>query len=364
MKEEEARRLANLCLPHFASDGQTIDRVLQVTTLCRLWSGKGFIYQVDIRLAPGGEERIIIVKHVTPSSLHSLGDRRKAASYHVEANFYESVAVQLHDEYHLRIAAPFYVERGHKGDFIICMSKLFGSSNLSPRFRTAGYQAALKWLATFHASYWGAKAEKLVKQVGLQPIGSYWYLDTRLDEHKAMPKHGWEGRLKRAARAIDMRLQRDPLQCLIHGDPKDENIMWEVPTGKSNKIINIDVQVSMYDFQYCGKGPPSRDVAYFLCCCDIVDTDEEAKLVDSYFEQLLTQLKSDPTVDPSKLPLKEQFSDSLDLAMCDFCRFMSGWGYWGADLSKRVQAVLQRLDEGRDLGSEEAYEVAVRREFG
>ncbi len=308
---------------------------------------------------------MIVVKHVTPSSLHSLGDRRKAKSYQVEANFYEYLAPQLIAEYHLRIATPFYVERGKGGDLIICMSKLSGSSSLPQKCQLIGYQAVLRWLATFHAAYWGAtKVDEVIQRVGLQPIGSYWYLDTRLDEHKAMPNRGWEGRLKRAARAIDARLQRDPLQCLIHGDAKDENILWDLSAASNKSKAAVVVPVSMYDFQYCGKGPPSRDVAYFLCCCDIVDSDLEAVLIDYYHDQLLAQLQKDPSIAPSQRPRKQQLMDSVELAYCDFCRFMSGWGYWGADLSKRVQAVLQRLDRGKDLGSEQAYEEALRREYG
>ena len=43
--------------------------------------------------------------------------------------------------------------------------------------------------------------------------GGYWHLDTRPDEHAAMPRRGWEGRLRKAARAIDRRLRADPMQA-------------------------------------------------------------------------------------------------------------------------------------------------------
>ena len=36
------------------------------------------------------------------------------------------------------------------------------------------------------------------------------------------------------------------MQCCIHGDAKDANMMFD---GKGG--------VSMYDFQYCGRAPPS-----------------------------------------------------------------------------------------------------------
>ena len=106
--------------------------------------------------------------------------------------------------------------------------------------------AVLSWLSTLHAATWGSKADEYVKQQLVQPIGSYWHLDTRPNEHNAISNRGWEGRLKLAARAIDERLKRDSMQCCIHGDAKDANMLFD---GKGG--------VSMYDLQYCGRAPPS-----------------------------------------------------------------------------------------------------------
>ena len=64
----------------------------------------------------------------------------------------------------------------------------------------------------------GGRADEAVAG-GLHPQGGYWYLDTRPDELQAMPRHGWEGRLYLAARAIDERLkvqwQNWPLPSLL-----------------------------------------------------------------------------------------------------------------------------------------------------
>ena len=59
-----------------------------------------------------------------------------------------------------------------------------------------------------------------------------------------MPRKGWEGRLKLAARAIDERLRRDEMQCCIHGDAKDANMLFHSDDDGSGGV-------SMYDFQYC-----------------------------------------------------------------------------------------------------------------
>ena len=42
---------------------------------------------------------------------------------------------------------------------------------------------------------------------------------------------------------------------------------------------------------------------------------------------------------------------------------MSGWGWWGHDLEPRIRAVLDKLDGGADLGSEDAYRDAVARVY-
>jgi hypothetical protein len=83
---------------------------------------------------------------------------------------------------------------------------LFSDQNdasLSPG-RTA---AAVDFLAQLHGHTWGvARADRWVA-AGLQPQGGSWYLDTRASEWEAMPTrtNSWEGRLRRAARAIDRR---------------------------------------------------------------------------------------------------------------------------------------------------------------
>ena len=67
-------------------------------------------------------------------------------------------------------------------------------------------------------------------------------MDTRADEFDAMPTRGWEGRLRLAARAIDERLKADPMQSVVHGDPKDANFYFAA--GGSAQI------------KFCGASPP------------------------------------------------------------------------------------------------------------
>lgn len=318
---------------------------VQVTSLCRLWAGMGHIYRVSSSSASSSankQDDKLIVKHVTPPSQKSFGDVRKTKSYLVEAQFYQHVAKDVLAA-GIGVPTPFKVIVNKDDDEVtICMSELQGRP-FSSRSHT---HAVLTWLANFHALYWGHEAvDKVVSSFGLHEVGSYWHLDTRPDEHADMSAKGLSGRLKRAARAIDERLKSDQaMQCLVHGDVKDANI-----------LLPDQGQAFLYDFQYVGKSPPTRDLAYFFASSvdESLDPDE---LLAFYLEALSKRLSNPPSFQALK--------DSLDLAYCDYYRFMCGWGFWGdSDLESRVKAVMDRLDGGQMLQESEYYD-AIRREYG
>jgi len=332
--------VARLCLPQLKTDINIHDESdLEIHTVCSLWSGMGHIYRVKL---PGDQQ--IIIKHVAAPRKHlSFGDQRKADSYQVEANFYENVAHKLIEQ-GLHIPTPLVVERDagkSKSEIVIAMSYIEGDS--MDWSTDEPLRAILRWLATLHASHWDISDHEAT-ELGLQRTASYWHLDTRLEEHLSMPNKGWEGRLKLAARAIDQRLKRDT-QCIIHGDAKDANVLYS------------EHDVYLCDFQYCGRGPPSKDLAYFFCSS--VAPDNETTALEYYLQQLTTRLQND-----AMAPTLEELQESIDLAYCDFYRFMSGWGYWGSGGEERVKMVLNRLDGGKTLASEDDYDNAVRREYG
>ena len=344
MKHEEALRLANCCLPKLFTEKQSlpVDDNVTVTRICGLWSGMGSIYRLTFA------DKSIAVKHIPAPLAHpdpttmSFGDCRKATAYQIETNFYEYVAPRLQSV--LNVPECYYLERDDKS-ITMCLEWVDGcfSHDLD------SIQAVLTWLATLHVAYWGIHNDETMR-TNVHTLGSYWHLDTRPEEHADMKNHGWEGRLKRAARAIDGCLKRDSMQCLIHGDAKDANILL--------RKRHQQIMVTLVDFQYCGLGPPTRDLAYFLASS--VDTDEydEEDLVDYYYQELLKRLP--PSCNP---PTLSHLKESLELAYCDFCRFQCGWGYWGSPIQTRAQAILAELDHGKDLGSEEAYDEAIRRVY-
>ena len=162
-----------------------------------------------------------------------------------------------------------------------------------------------------------------------------------------MPKVGWEGRLKRCAKALDNRLKQEPMQTIIHGDCKSANMMFAK-----------DGQPLLYDFQYCGKAPPTKDLAYFIVVASAGGPGCTG-LVDSYYLELTRQLKSRGITTPTRAAVDV----ALDLSYCDLGRWMSGWGWWGHDLQHKIEGVLGRLDGGQILSSEAAYGEALAREF-
>lgn len=367
MDHKEALHLARLCLPIMQaskvnssanSGAETAiisHRDVKQTTLCRVWAGMGYVYEISLFR---GKYKFIVKRVTTSTPTHgrkrlSIGDERKAHSYQVEANFYEKLAPWLIRK-DVLIPQPLYVERDDEGSkVIICMTKIDGSSGRGVSNMEEN-KAALRWLATLHAATWGYKDDAILS-AGLQPVASYWHLDTRPEEHESMSKTGWEGRLRRAARAIDARLKRDKMQCLCHGDAKDANMIWSRQTSCG------DVSVSFCDFQYCGKGPPTVDLAYFLCVAAADVEENEQYLVEYYYNQLSRKLMS---LAVDVFPSLEEFQQSLLIAYCDFTRFMCGWGWWGRDLSQKVKSVLDKLDGGKDLGSEDAYHKAMLHHFG
>lgn len=346
--------MAKICLPQIDAslDASSLDEgAVSTKSLCRLWAGMGTILSVKAETNSSTHE--FIVKHVVPPrrKSRSLSDRRKADSYLVEANFYEKLAPRLISKHGLALPVPYHVEVDDGNDeVIICMSWLDGS----PAYLDSrdAVNSVLDWLSTLHAATWGTAEEvdALVDEVGLQPVGSYWHLDTRPDEHSNMSRRGWEGRLRLAARAIDERLKRDAMQCCVHGDAKDANILLDRD--------GAGIAARMYDLQYCGRACPAVDIAYFLC---VAVGDVDRIYIEYYHQKLVEKLRGRGRRD---VPALNELEDSIDLALSDFQRFMCGWGQWGSDISASVLRVLQRLDGGKALGSEDAYCDAMLREYG
>jgi hypothetical protein len=278
--------LAKLFRQH--TDGDTITSV-QVAHVQRLWGGMGAVLEVRAETASGVSALLIVKKILLPCGVLSVGDQRKKVSYECESKFFETMAGQLRSQAGCSVPSGLLVDRSSPGELMILMSKMPGSSTLSEseedaaaklaaQYKEYGQRVyssesdepdenisslspsktatAIDFLARMHGHTWGLARADTAVAGGLQPQGGHWYLDTRQEEWEAMPTHGWEGRLRRAARAIDRQLKDECHQCVIHGDTKPDNMCFDEKGA-----------VSMCDFQYCGKqafpiiyqhGHPSR----------------------------------------------------------------------------------------------------------
>jgi hypothetical protein len=353
MDKAEARSLVERCLPAFAKAGLTpfsASDIVDVSSraIASLWAGMGNVYKISIKSATAGTVDIVAKRIELPRVCDSIGDQRKKDSYDVEAAFYKTHAEKIIKAGAI-VPFPLHVEQASRGaNVTICMTMLDGRSSAR-----GDSEAFIGWLAKLHAHYWGTRADEAVKN-GLQAQGCYWHLDTRPDEHARMGTSGFMGRLKLAARAIDLRLKADPMQSVCHGDAKGANIVYRAP-GEGG----VACDALVYDFQYCGKACVAKDLAYF-CNVDAPSSMEEP-LLRRYHAELSALLSARGDTPPTF----ESLQTAFELALADWRRFTEiGLGGWGdADANRRVAKLLDRLDGGKALGSEQAYIDAMNREF-
>lgn len=352
MDAAESRQLVERCLPKFQPAGLPplkADEIksVQSKAVASLWAGMGNVYKLTITRTSGDTSTIMAKRVVLPPTCDSIGDQRKKDSYDVEAAFYSKGHAEKLIGASAIVPYPLHVEATRGANVTICMTALDGRSSFK-----GDTEAFVGWLARLHATYWGpARADAAVKS-GLQAQGCYWHLDTRPDEHKRMGSSGWMGRLKLAARAIDERLKADPMQTVTHGDAKGANILYM--SGAGGVCVPL-----VYDFQYCGKACAAKDLAYFFNV--EADAGEEEQLLTAYHAELTRLLEAQGDTPPSV----EALRTSHELALCDWRRFSEvGLGGWGdGRANRRVQKVLDRLDGGTPLASEQAYVDAIFREF-
>jgi thiamine kinase-like enzyme len=285
------------------------------STLQSLWSGYG---SIDRYTLSGCETPGVIVKHIRPPEAKrhprgwdtNLSHQRKLKSYQVETYWYRHYAQEC-DE-HCRIPAIIAIKQ-HGDETVIIMEDL-DASGFPVRKQSLDLQemkTCLNWLAAFHARFMKHKPK------GLWTIGSYWHLNTRPDEHKAMP----DGPLKENAARIDQLLNSAPYKTFVHGDAKLANFCF--PTGGE--------RVAAVDFQYVGGGNGMKDIAYFISSC--LDENEcahfDQSLLDIYFDYLQQHLaRYQPDIDADQV--EKSWRPLYEIAWTDFFRFLQGWspGHW------------------------------------
>ncbi|HEY6724689.1 MAG TPA: phosphotransferase [Polyangiaceae bacterium] len=285
-------------------------------TLQSLWSGYGEIQRVDL---DGSEHPSVIVKRVAPPSPAQRWDaatrrshERKLRSYAVEMAWYQSFAVRLGAGCRVPKALACRND-GKRWGFVLEDLDQAGYSErrsyLDPRLDAASVERCLAWLAHFHATFLGATPQRL------WATGSYWHLDTRPDELRAMTRR----RLRAAAHELDGRLKHAKFQSFVHGDAKIENFCFPA-RGTST------LEVAAVDFQYVGGGPGIRDIAYFFSSIwGSAECERHAADALSYYFAELSNALGARLTPLAAEALEQEWRSLFPVAWADFYRFLDGW---------------------------------------
>lgn len=296
-------------------------------TIQALWAGYGELFRIELS---DGPTRHAIVKWARPPrDEDDASAARKRRSFDVETTFYRTVAPRCDDS--SRVPA-LLAARGSEaiGEWVLVLEDMDAAGYDVRLAEPAGAQldAALAWLANFHARFLGESVE------GLWPEGTYWHLGTRLDELAAID----DAALRDAAPRIAERLATMRYPTLLHGDAKEANFCFR-RTG---------ADVTAVDFQYAGEGCAMSDVAYLLYGRSDEPADGiDRPRLDTYFAHLRRALAHRPDAAAIDVnAIETEWRDLYAVARLDFCRFLAGWhpDMWRRDHRGRrfVRGMLDR----------------------
>lgn len=305
----------------------------QIEVIQRLWSGYGEIVRYGLT---GCDRESVIVKHVKLSgngrhphgSNNSFSHQRKMRSYQVETAWYGNWSKRCDAGCRVPDCLAF---ESFDDEVLIVLEDLDAAGFPYRRSSVSmdEMHACLNWLANFHATFIGERPK------GLWPTGTYWHLETRPDELKALNDIA----LKNAAVAIDHKLSASPFQTIVHGDAKLANFCF---SHDKNRVAAVD-------FQYVGGGCGIKDVAYFIDSCLSSDECERqaSQLLDVYFKALKQSLQTkQKAIDADAV--EQDWRALYPVAWTDFHRFLKGWspGHWSSNsyserLARQVLAQLE-----------------------
>ncbi|KAI5854338.1 kinase-like domain-containing protein [Tricharina praecox] len=318
--------------------------------LTTLWSSFGTICRLNLKSNP----RSLILKFIDPPvDTRSEGHLRKIISYRVERYFYEHLSTRLPP--HVKVAKNYPVEPAF-GDTSLVLEDLSREYPLPVARRTdldeEQAKVVLRWIAGFHATYWGKvddipdtppplQVQDPLVTPGVWTNGGYWYLDTRSEEYAIVRDDPYYAFLDDAAVRTVADYLADPTRpgrTLLHGDTKGANIMFSKDFKKC----------ALYDFQYCGKGLGVVDLVYFLATSvdgEVMQDEECAdELLETYYRELVEQVMR-MGGSMGKYTAEIMMKD-LDMAMVDWFRFQAGWGFWGNSWvsEAKVKEILKGLE--------------------
>lgn len=258
----------------------------------------------------------------------STKDLRRKQSYLNEVEFYKIFSSQLTTG--CRVAAYYASIVEGKVDFEMKLLledlSLTYPVQIQEDLGLKDTISVLKWMASFHASFWGTKnRDRRRKSLSKWERGGYWFLSSRLVELESIRCSHPD--LHRAAPLIDEKLkelqEEGRYETLLHGDLKSENILFSSAQN--------DRECAVYDFQYVGSGLGASDLAYFLVSSvqESVLSAHFSELCSIYHSFLIKDLESFSAGEAAREYTMELLLVHLDWAILDFYRFLAGWGLWG-----------------------------------
>lgn len=380
-------------------------RLVSCTVLQTLWAGYGHICAITAKAVrdelslngasgklhggPDSTYHLILKLISPPKSDGDEGHLRKLLSYEVEQYFYQEIAPRLDPDVAVAscLASTGHLQQNGSPELHGLTATIM--EDLRLKFPVAGEKrsilshhqvnAALEWLAKFHASTWKFLPDDLNRYL-LPPLkemkrrradssaggdklwlnGGYTYFATRRTEFASLADDTYSewrasfcnampgSTLSVAEQAANFLTPRGrPFESYIHGDVKSENLF----------TTNSGDQVAFFDFQYVGLGFGVCDLAKLFTCSVPLQmlTDEydmpdelpmqkgEQELLEHYRKTLLGRR-------PSRMcdfdyPMGV-LTRHWETALVDWCRFQASWGFWGNTewLEARVRSILK--DQG------------------
>uniref|UniRef100_A0A7S4K565 CHK kinase-like domain-containing protein n=1 Tax=Odontella aurita TaxID=265563 RepID=A0A7S4K565_9STRA len=368
-----------------------VESISSESDLQQLWAGYGSVRAFTAVVhrrdssSPGSEEESVnlIVKRVRPppDDGTSVSHARKIRSYEIEANFYSKYAPRVRSSSGAECALPsaYHVESSSSSSssdpspsFTFLLSDLRSDFPVPDPYRMDGKrtEAALRWLAAFHAVFWeddegAALGDDDEPSSSLWECGGYWHLDTRREELERVSNREW-GRLKAGASVIDGRMRRSAeFRTVCHGDFKSANLLFRSDGSECAAV----------DYQYVGGGFGMKDVVMLLVSSVDSGTmchgkrERVLELLRYYREALAENLRSIGRV-PADRVAAYSFDAAVqhyELCLMDYVRFMAGWGFWGENCryaQDECRRIIEDMEEGgADLRTEQGWIDALQKRY-
>ncbi|RPA92161.1 hypothetical protein L873DRAFT_1711030 [Choiromyces venosus 120613-1] len=335
------------------------------TLLASLWSDYGHIHRLTLTTPTNATPTPYILKQIqdpptsSSNSPPSESHLRKLISYRVERYFYTTLSRLLPTDI-TKVATRHDVAEEHVDDALLLEDL---TTEFPLRVHTLPLdktRAVIRWLAGFHATFWGHAGVPLIAPPGevaepdtvegVWAQGGYWYLDTRAEEYATLEEskeeYAW---LLPYTIPVAQKLKSEPLgRTLLHGDVKGANMLFSKPSAASR-----EVKCALYDFQYVGSGLGVVDLVSFMGKTidekDITGREKEEALLRFYFDELERLLK-EMGVEMGAYTFKVLYQQ-WEWALVDWMRFISGWGSWGNAewVAKRSKEVCAKWRRGGGL---------------